>query len=1010
MGSTGARSCTSCDTPVPDGAAFCPACGAATPTDLNVRFGTGFEERLQAALAEHYEIVRELGQGGMAVVFLAHDRKHDRDVALKVMRPELATSIGPERFLREIRIAAKLSHPHILPVFDSGEAAGFLYYVMPFVEGESLRQRLHRDGPLPIEEALRIARETAAALSYAHSQDIVHRDVKPENILLHHGEAMVADFGIARAVAEGGTRLTETGIAVGTPLYMSPEQASGTKAVAGSSDLYSLACVLFEMLTGEPPFGGNSTQAILARHAIEPPPSIKTLRSTVPDYVDGAVGRALAKVPADRHATGTEFAEALMGDIGAPLQREPGRRRAWLYAVAALAAVAGAVGVVKVALQPPVAAEPVRIAVLPFVVQGADSASPAWELARAMGDLFDIKVRPEHGFRIVFPPAVAREWQLAGGSLETGLPDELELEVARRVGAGMLVRGTVVAVADTLTVAAGVVDVATGATRGMPQRRTGRVQQRYALVDQVVRLSLAQALGAPPDSIPPMAAYRPEAIEAWMEGRRTAGRAKKKELYRAALAADSSFIVPAFEIFYAGESPEDLAEAQFAWEHRDQLPERLQMYLRLAAGSLGIGPVRTLAGRVAAMEELIDQFPEVMELSSEIGALVAREGALASIPDWANKASRAFERNEYHESGGRWWLMDLAMLDEDTTRARAEFTVFPQAQGGLLKRISDGYRWRFAVWADDTAGAQRALDEATDHLYVVGAAMADARMLEQVDALFADQRFVPVAMREEFGWLWGWVRGNEGLWRSGWEARRDRSSVSTPLSDAAIPVFESLFLGMPEDSLVLDALQHIETTAAAAMSGARATSVSEADRDAFAVIWLAVWRLRHGESRGVDEAVRYLQEQTPFPYRYEGWTHIIDVLSSEVNGGDVPSVLLRMDSVVRELPLPMPFNSWFPHPPEVQNLFLARMLARYGELDRALEASRRRRYLAGFQAYYQSLPEYLREEGRLAAAVGDTAGAIKAYEHYLALREDPDPPWRPQWDSVRTELAALVAR
>src|SRR5437016_7750729 len=213
--------------------------------------------RLQAALADRYTIERELGRGGMATVYLAQDRKHHRQVAIKVLKPELAAALGPERFLREIDTAARLNHPYILPLHDSGEAEGFLYYVMPYIEGESLRDRLKREGQLPLDDALRIALEVASALSHAHSHDVVHRDIKPENILLSGGEAVVADFGIARAITQAaGTRLTGTGVPVGTPGYMSPEQATGGARLDGRSDVDSRACVLYEMLAGEPPFAG----------------------------------------------------------------------------------------------------------------------------------------------------------------------------------------------------------------------------------------------------------------------------------------------------------------------------------------------------------------------------------------------------------------------------------------------------------------------------------------------------------------------------------------------------------------------------------------------------------------------------------------------------------------------------------------------------------------------------------------------------------------------------------
>jgi TolB-like protein/Tfp pilus assembly protein PilF len=342
---------------------------------------TDLVAHLRDGLAGRYAIESELGRGGMAIVFLAEDLKHNRKVAIKVLKPELARALGAERFLREIETAARLNHPNILPVHDSGEGNGLLYYVMPYVEEDSLRNRIDREKQLPLEEALGIIREVADALDYAHAQGLVHRDIKPENILFQAGHAVVSDFGIAQAVSQaGGERLTETGLAMGTPAYMSPEQAAGEPNLDARADVYGLGCVLYEMLAGSPPYVGATPQAVLARKAVEPVPSIRVVRDTVPQALEETLVRALAKVRADRYRTTGEFAAALqrsLSEVPAGTRRgrkprptarpRPGpatRRRA--LAIAAVAIIVAAAGWWASRLVPEAGAASVTsIAVLP---------------------------------------------------------------------------------------------------------------------------------------------------------------------------------------------------------------------------------------------------------------------------------------------------------------------------------------------------------------------------------------------------------------------------------------------------------------------------------------------------------------------------------------------------------------------------------------------------------------------------------------------------------------------
>ncbi len=307
--------------------------------------------RLSQTLAGRYAIQRELGAGGMATVYLARDLKHDREVAIKVLRPELAAALGAERFLNEIKITARLDHPHILVLIDSGAADGLLYYVLPFVRGESLRDRLKREKQLGIDEALAITRQVASALDYAHRQGVVHRDIKPENILIQEGEAMLADFGLALAVKEaGGNRLTETGLSLGTPQYMSPEQATGSDQVDGRSDVFSLGAVLYEMLAGEPPVTGPTVQAMIGKLLTERPTPVRTLRDTVPAGVGDAVAKALAKSPADRFASAGDFSAALAQPGRAELRPPQAwrRREVWLGAAGAIVVAALVLGIYHV--------------------------------------------------------------------------------------------------------------------------------------------------------------------------------------------------------------------------------------------------------------------------------------------------------------------------------------------------------------------------------------------------------------------------------------------------------------------------------------------------------------------------------------------------------------------------------------------------------------------------------------------------------------------------------------
>ena len=557
-------------------------------------------ERLARALSGRYVVERELGRGGMATVYLAHDVRHDRAVAIKLLQPQADAARGAERFLREIRIAARLQHPHILPVFDSGalpDEGGHgsePYFVMPYVGGESLAHLLARERKLPVSTAVRIAAEVADALGYAHAQGIVHRDVKPGNILLDAGHAVVADFGIARAVSAAvGERMTAAGVAMGTPAYMSPEQVVGADAVDGRSDIYSLGCVLHEMLTGEPPFQSDTVQGTLSRRLVETAPPVRQLRPEVSEALEGVLARAMAIAPGARFATASEFAAALEGTVTTlPTATVPASRRRTVVAGVGLlvAGLAAAAALIVRRAPEPESAPPAAIAVLPFTVRG----SPAIAyLGEGMMDLLSTKLDGVGGLRSVDPRALL-------GALGRDGTSQLGLEegrkVARRFGAGRFILGEVVEAGGQLQLSAGLYtpDREAPVTRA---QAAGDADRLFELVDSLA----ARLLGAlsPEQSRVTQLAFATTAslpaLRAYLEGEvafRRGSYDSAVAAFQHAAALDSSFALAWYRLSIAAEwlTQDDLATAaaEQATLHADRLASRDQAMLQaLVATRLG---------------------------------------------------------------------------------------------------------------------------------------------------------------------------------------------------------------------------------------------------------------------------------------------------------------------------------------------------------------------------------------------------------------------------------------
>jgi tetratricopeptide (TPR) repeat protein/tRNA A-37 threonylcarbamoyl transferase component Bud32 len=513
---------------------------------------------IHRSLADRYTIESEIGRGGMATVYLAGDVRHDRKVAVKVLRPALSASLGADRFKREITIAAKLSHPHIVPLYDSGEAGGYLYYVMPFVEGETLREALDREGPFSLDRALTVAHDVAEGLEYAHGLGIVHRDIKPQNILLTAGHAVIADFGIARALEAAATRdLTTSGLVLGTPAYMSPEQAIGEEGIDGRADLYSLACVLYEMLAGQPPYDAKSVHALIARHVQATVPSPEELRPDLPHGVAEAIQRALAKSPDERFSSVAAFVETLdrtvTEDVVIPAPGIARTPREWTTRTRVLATAVAVVGVAAIVYpvgrallggrgEPAFVGSPESVVVLPFHTSASDERE-----RDAAADLAAAITRELNNWESI--RAVPRV-SLAGPMFDLGLRGAtLEfvddgLDVAADLGVQALVAITLSLTGDTAQVEANLFDAGTGESVGRPWQSRGHAADIASLVAPIARgiLELGGATVAL-DELRLRSAV-PEALQQEAEGRRLLERWRLEEAersFREAIASDSTF-------------------------------------------------------------------------------------------------------------------------------------------------------------------------------------------------------------------------------------------------------------------------------------------------------------------------------------------------------------------------------------------------------------------------------------------------------------------------------------
>jgi serine/threonine-protein kinase len=682
-------------------------------------------DRLRAGLGARYRIERELGRGGMATVYLAEDLTHHRPVAVKVLRPELSAALGPERFLHEIDVAAHLQHPHILPLFDSGrldDGPGVFYYVMPYVEGESLRARMDREKQLPLEDAVRLAGEVADGLDAAHARGVVHRDIKPENILLTGGHAVIADFGLARALnAAGAERLTRSGMALGTPYYMSPEQATAGE-VDARADVYSLGCVLYEMLAGSPPFTGPTASAVLARHSVDPVPAIRTVRSSVPEPVERVVIRSLAKVPADRYATARQFARALSEAAAAPRGGSPAPQRPrGLHIALGAVAVAAAAAVWWSDRRPDLAGmgrsapaaspAPDRIAILSFASLSPD-ADDAY-LARGLSEEIAARLSEVPELTVASRSSVQR--------LESDTSDVLAR--ARALGLGSLVEGSVRRAGQRVRVSVRLVEAAAGARRW--SRSYDRASTDLLAMQDEIALDVARAVtgqvraGTVPRRVGPGPGA--DAYDQLLRGnhylaqRNPRGLTRAVEAYTEATRIDPDFarafarLAHAHTLFldwgwsYGGLPAESLlARGLRAAERAVQLDSTMADAWLARGALLGHGSAGRLEDAREAVQRAVDLEPGNAEAHHELGmtlrlldedsgAAAMFHRALAIEPDrpmsMVHLAWIEMARRRYTES--RRWLDSAAAVNPGFFQAYAERAALRLAVGDTAGARSD---------------------------------------------------------------------------------------------------------------------------------------------------------------------------------------------------------------------------------------------------------------------------------------------------------------------------------
>ena len=962
-------------------------------------------------MQDRYRVERELGEGGAATVYLARDLRHDRPVAIKVFRPELAETLGVDRFTREIRTAANLQHPHILSVHDSGAADGLLYYVMPFVEGESVRARLQREGALPIADAVRILREVADALAFAHSQGVVHRDIKPDNVLMSGKHALVADFGVAKALSEASGRndVTTMGVALGTPAYMAPEQAAADPHLDHRVDVYALGVLGYELLVGEPPFVRRSPQQVIAAHLSEAAPAVSQRRQSTPPALDALIARCLAKQPSDRYQSAEDVVAELerlatptgmaptTGATTLPVTPPVRRNRVLIIGVVAAVAVAA-----WAFLRPKAASalDPNAVVVLPFEF----SASPELSyLRQGIVNLLESSLTGEGGPRAVASQTTIAHWKRAGGA-DRGLTEDEARAIARELGAGQLLTGSIVGTPGNVILNATLV----ATEKGRPDVQAtvnGPADSIASLGARLTSQLLSLRVGEGTERLASLASVPPPALRAYLEGQelfRTGSHGDALRAYERALAIDSTFALAALGHAFAtswNPTTTGTGRGAAAFRHRDKLAPRDLILLEMWTPQSFAGRPVTGRERIEIRERLAPRIPDRPEAWYLIGDAYFHYGATYGYDfrESLKRAESAFRRAlelDPKIDYIRRHLVDIAQFSDDPEQR------VPALIDSLNLDAPD-YQLTAAIMRGDSARVKRLIANfpslSPNALLSASFVAAFLGLPDVGDSAATLALARPVTTVER---------------RNGYRLRRaGLLAEGRPMAAARMTEeLERLTEGVMGDALLLDVLYGAVFVDGDTVSGAHvaqqfidrmnASAASAPDVAAWAT---GLWASYRADSATLAKAITMLDalalrpDTTGLAERTAMRANVLRLVMP--NAVPDRQVLERADAVLSQGPT---INT---DSRAAMNLIVARAYERLGDTRRALRAAMR---ASPGDIFFSMRPPAMLDQARLSLATGDTTLAITIYRAYLMNRRAAEPAQKRSDEPIQRKLDELL--